>query len=218
MVEQRQGQQSTRRLADHADTSGHGHRLTPTTEFHPARLLRLQHRRGTQIHARGPVEPIATWHSRTSNHLNGSHAQWEERTDSKGHHICGNQRISRVLSNRPPIEITRPFRPAFHGTLRFRCIRRRRIRRYPIPVPAFGQEWSGRPSTRNRHGDRDRTRRSALPGSNRDAPSECRTTFLASPMTGDMFPQRSNKTTNPPKRQRGRFEKRWTFNVFHMIF
>lgn len=67
MVEQGQGQQSTRRLADHADTRGHGHRLVPAAEFRPARILRLQHCGGTQIHARGPVESIATRQHRTSN-------------------------------------------------------------------------------------------------------------------------------------------------------
>lgn len=67
VVEQGQGQQSTRRLADHADARGHGHRLASAAEFRHARILRLQHCGGTQIHARGPVEPIATWQDRTSN-------------------------------------------------------------------------------------------------------------------------------------------------------
>lgn len=39
----------------------------PAAEFRPARILRLQHCGGTQIHARGPVESIATRQHRTSN-------------------------------------------------------------------------------------------------------------------------------------------------------
>ena len=52
------------------------------------------------------------------------------------------------------------------------------------------------------------------PGRDRDAPSECRTTFLASPMTGDMFPQRSNKTTNPPRKAKGKVRKTLEFQRF----
>lgn len=55
------------------------------------RGVRLQHCGGTQIHARGPVESIATRQHRTSNHLNESHAWWEGGTDSKGRHVCENQ-------------------------------------------------------------------------------------------------------------------------------
>lgn len=40
---------------------------SPAAEFRPARILRLQHCGGTQIHARGPVESIATRRHRTSN-------------------------------------------------------------------------------------------------------------------------------------------------------